>query len=396
MHTHVAIPKDIEIPKNSLWHRMPIVGFLLGVSCLVYWFLQYKHHPQQAAYSYLFAYCVALSLVLGSMGFVLIQHITRAGWSVVVRRVPETAMASIPVLVILFIPIYMMLHDIYPWTHAGHLDAILKEKAPYLNVSFFVYRCIGYFAVWLVIGLWFYRQSYAMDGNSHYEKIRAMWSKSAPAVIVFALTLTFASFDWLMSLQPHWYSTIFGVYFFAGAMLAALSFMILVFMSLQKSGLIKHAVTKEHYQDLGKLMFGFTVFWAYVAFSQFMLIWYANIPEEVEFYLHRLHHGWSFLTWSLPVMNFFVPFFFMMSRHVKRNRLGLAFACIYTFVVHAIDIYWLVMPNAGHMHVSLIDVASFVGIFSLVFSYFTFLLTKRHVIPSGDPRLSESLAFENF
>lgn len=404
MSEHVRMPHDVEIPKTSFWNKVPVVGALIGIALMVYWGMCYQANPERAVFSYLFAYLSALSIALGCMIFVILQHITRAGWSVLVRRVPEIAMVTMPLFVVLFLPIAFNTHYLFPWTHVGHLDEILEAKAPYLNISFFFVRAAAYFVVWLVIAFWFYKTSVSQDAGRHQEKTRKMWAMSAPAVIGFGLTATFASFDWLMSLQPHWYSTIFGVYFFSGCMLAALAFMILVYMLLQKAGVLTTVITKEHYHDLGKLMFAFTVFWAYIAFSQFMLIWYANIPEESEFYMHRLGHGWQTMSWLMPITNFFIPFFFLLSRHVKRQNLMLALGSIWVLLVHFLDLYWLVMPNYGahtgdvkpHMHFTMGDAGILIGILALMLAYFSYLLVRRKVAPMGDPRLQESLGFENY
>lgn len=360
------------------------------------------YHPDRAIFSYLFAYVSVLAIALGCMVFVLIQHVTRAGWSVNVRRVAEVGMVTMPLFLLLFIPIALKMSVLFPWLHISPDDHILTAKAPYLNGTFFLIRSFAYLILWVGLGFFFYRKSVGQDGGANPSFTRAMWGFSAPAVLIYALTVTFASFDWLMSLQPHWYSTIFGVYFFAGAFLSGLAFMTLFIMALQRAGMLKE-VTQEHFHDLGKLLFGFTVFWAYIAFSQFMLIWYANIPEEVEFFLHRLHHGWEGISWWMPITHFFLPFFFLMSRHVKKVRPALAFACIYILVMQFVNIFWLVMPNVGahgghpeHMHFTSMDGFGLIGILSLFVAYVCFLIARVEVYPSGDSRLSESIHFENF
>ena len=178
--------------------------------------------------------------------------------------------------------------------------------------------------------------------------------------------------------------------------------MTLFIMCLQRAGMLK-SVTEEHFHDLGKLLFGFTVFWAYIAFSQFMLIWYSNIPEEVEFFLHRLHHGWGGITWWMPITHFFLPFFFLMSRHVKKVRWALATACVYILFMQFVNIYWVVMPNVGahgghpsHFHIELLDVLGLFSLLSLFIAYVCFKIKGVDVLPSGDPRLAESVHFENF
>jgi hypothetical protein len=400
--TKVSLPKELEIPKNSLLYKMPLLFLAIGIASLVYWSTFFQFDPSRSMFAYLNAFIVALSLGLGSLAFVLIQHVTRAGWSMVVRRIPETVISLMPLFIIFFIPIALFTHDIFPWTH--EMDAILEKKAGYLNESFFLMRSFGYLLIWAVMGVWFYQVSLAQDVGSRFELTKNMQAVSAPCIIIFALTLTFASFDWIMSLQPHWYSTIFGVYFFAGSILFAQSFITLMAMILQKAGLLKTVITAEHYHDLGKLMFGFTIFWAYIAFSQFMLYWYGNIPEEIEFYTHRLHHGWGVLSWAMPIGHFFIPFFALMSRVLKRVKLILTINCLWIMVVHLADIYWLIMPAYHDPHVeegppffsvTLSDALALLGIASVFFGAFLYVLSRRKILAVGDPRLKESLAFEN-
>jgi hypothetical protein len=219
---------------------------------------------------------------------------------------------------------------------------------------------------------------------------------SPVAIVFYAITVTFASFDWIMSLDPHWYSTVFGVYFFSGAFMASLAFLILVLLAFQGSGLLRHTVSTEHYHDLGKLLFGFVVFWAYIAFSQYMLIWYANIPEETVWYMHRMEHGWEIVTWVLVLGHFVLPFFLLLPRSTKRNRLTLLFAGLWLLAMHYVDLYWLVMPAFGSgFHPHLQDLMTLLGV-SLVFLGGFALLTKRvALLPVRDPRLAESISFEN-
>jgi hypothetical protein len=225
---------------------------------------------------------------------------------------------------------------------------------------------------------------------------------SAAGILLWALTLSFAAIDWVMSLQPHWYSTIFGVYFFGASILAFFAFTTLVAMGLQRGGMLKNAITTEHYHDLGKFVFGFTVFWAYIAFSQFILIWYANIPEETEFYLVRVHGGWAPMSYALPVIHFFVPFLYFMSRHVKRNRLALGAGCVWILIVHCIDLYWLILPNFGghgaesHFAPAWTDGAALIGMAGAFLAVFGVFLRKSSVVCINDPRLEESLVHENY
>lgn len=405
METTVKLPGDIEIPKNSLINRLPVVLIALGILALIFWAVQYQQDPSRASFGYLYGFIVSLTLGLGCLGWVIIQHLTRAGWSVAVRRIPETLISMLPIFIILFIPIALNMHELFPWTHADHIDDMIEKKLPYLNEPFFIVRAFTYLLLWAGMGTWYYRVSLRQDQGHKFELTRTMQAVAAPAIIIFGLTLTFASFDWVMSLQPHWYSTIFGVYFFAGSHLFALAFITLMAMALQNAGVLKRTITDEHYHDLGKLMFGFTIFWAYIAFSQFMLYWYGNIPEEIEFYIHRMHHGWEYISYAMPIVHFFVPFLALMSRFLKRVKLMLAINALWIIGVHLLDLYWLIIPayndpsvhdGPPYLQFSLVDLLSLGGIFALFLGSFLMVLGRRSVLAVGDPRLGESLAFENF
>ncbi len=401
----VKIPEDVEVTSATLWSKLPLIGLVLGVLGLAGTFATWGANRDYLLHSYVFAYMTVLSISLGGLVFVLIQHVVRAGWSATTRRIAENAALATWVLVLLFIPIALFAHDVFPWTHEEHMDAILQKKAPYLNTTFFYVRAVVYFVIWVALAFVLHKRSVAMDTAPFAEResrTRFLWKLSAAGVFLYAMSQTFAAFDWLMSLQPHWYSTMFGVYYFAGSALGIYAFVTLVAMGLQRSGLAKSSVTTEHYHDLGKFLFGHTIFWAYIAFSQFMLIWYANIPEEVEFFYHRAHpeHGWAIVSYALPITNFFIPFFFLLSRHVKRNRPLLAVGAFYTLVVHILDVYWLVMPTAKGSHFPdprmWIDLCALVGVGGIYMAVFGWHQNKHRVVAVGDPRIEESLVHENY
>lgn len=393
---------NIEIPKGSLFGKLWLLFIAVGIAALIYWSTIFQLDRSRAMYSYLFAFIAVLTLGLGSLIFVMIQHITRAGWSVVIRRLPETVISLMPIFILFFIPIAMFMDEIFPWTHAEHIDAILAKKKGYLEENFFLIRSFGYLIVWSVMGLWFYRTSIRQDAGGKFEITRINQAVSAPGIVVFALSLTFAAFDWVMSLQPHWYSTIFGVYIFAGSFLFGIAFMTLMAMLLQSMGLLENTITSQHYHDLGKLLFGWTIFFAYIAFSQFMLYWYAAIPEEIEYYTHRMHNGWDVMTWAMPIVCFFIPFFGLMSRTLKKVKLILTINCLWVIAAHLFNLYWVIMPayqashEPMHLNIALVDVLAFLGIFSMFFGAFLLMLGQNKLAAVGDPRLHESLAFENF
>ncbi|MDQ3265424.1 MAG: hypothetical protein M3Y59_17500 [Myxococcota bacterium] len=407
-HEHTA-PTDIDLPRTSLWAKLPLIGGVLAVVGLgATLAMALGEHRERAMFSYLWAFYACLSIALGAWAWVMIEHLARSGWSAAIRRVGETAAVTLPLFALLWIPIATLgYHSLYPWSH--ETDAILEKKRWFLGDGFFFGRAIFYFALWSVFSYLLYRWSTRQDSEPSLEGRTAlthkMWRLSAPGILLFALTSSFAAIDWLMSLQPHWYSTIFGVYLFARSILSFYAFTILVVMGLQKAGVLK-SVTAEHFHDLGKYTFGFTVFWAYIAFSQFVLIWYANIPEETEFYLVRMHGGWQWISYALPILNFALPFFFLLSRQIKRRRVLLAVAAIWTLLVHLVDLYWLILPNYGmhhggghaepHLAVSWMDFAALFGMVGVFLAVFSFLLARKKVMAVNDPRIFESLAHENY
>ena len=282
-----AVEHPIHLPESSLWHKLPLITLIVGVVALglaaaMAW------GTKQFFFSYLVAFCYFLSLAIGGLFFVIVQFATRAGWSVVVRRVAEHLMSTLPLFVPLFIPIAIGLHELYHWTHAEAVstDPLLTAKSPYLNERGFYFRAAAYFAVWVTLARLFHARSIKQDSSGDVGLTKKMQVLSGPAIALFAFTVTFAAFDWIMSLDPHWYSTMFGPYFFAGAVVSEFALLAVLHILLQRAGGFGQ-VNAEHYHDLGKLLFGFTVFWAYIAFSQFMLIWYSNIPEETLWYAHR-------------------------------------------------------------------------------------------------------------
>ncbi len=268
-------------------------------------------------HAYLVSFCFYLSISLGGLFFVVLHHASRAGWSVCVRRVSEIVAANVLLMAVLFLPILLAAFfagkSLYEWTDLAaiadeHTLHILEAKRGYLNLPFFTVRAILYFGVWGGLIWFFWRGSLRQDQSGDVGLSLRMERVSYPALIAFALTITFASFDWIMSLTPVWFSTIFGVYFFSGAAVGAMATIILLLIGLQATGRLTNAVTPEHYHELGKLLYGFIIFWGYMAFSQYMLIWYANMPEETVWYLPRQQYGWTAVSLDLAVWALVDPF----------------------------------------------------------------------------------------
>lgn len=355
------------------------------------------------------------SLALGGLFFVLIQHLTRAGWSVVVRRIAENFTAALPVLAalaaVVVIPVTLgfpaAIHHVYHWTDAEHVahDPILLGKAGYLNGPFFLLRMALYFAIWTLMARYFHRASVLQDDTGDPDLTSRMQGRSPVCVIIYALTVTFFSFDLLMSLNPHWFSTIFGVYYFSGAAMGSFALMAITMYLYQRNGRLERTISREHYHDVGKLVFAFTVFWAYIAFSQYMLIWYANIPEETTWYLIRQQGPWLTVSLILLFGHFVVPLLLLISRWPKRHPNILVGLCGWLLLMHWFDMMYLAMPHemAGQPGVPaplkaldvLQCVASFVGVGGLCAWAVVGSMRRAALAPLKDPRLNESLAFHN-
>jgi hypothetical protein len=358
-----------------------------------------EHGMDHLLETYLVSFAFFLSLALGALFFVLLQHCTRAGWSVVVRRIAEAMAANVWLMAVLAIPIVLGMDHLYHWTDAAAAahDPLLAGKLGFLNPPFFIVRLIAYFLIWGVMASFLFRTSLAQDESGEPALTIRMERFSAPGMVLFALSLNFAAFDLLMSLDPHWFSTIFGVYYFAAAVVGFLAVMPKILYGLQMRGILKNAVTVEHYHDFGKLLFGFTVFWAYIAFSQYMLIWYGNVPEETEWFLKRQTGEWTTVSLILIFGHFVVPFLLLVSRYIKRRPVLLAVTGGYVAIMCWIDIYWLVIPefSPGVARFGLLDIFCFLGLNGLFAAAIVLRLRKHAVIAEKDPRLEESLSFEN-
>ena len=361
--------------------------------------------PERYFLSYLLNYVFFLSITLGALFFVILQHLTRAGWSVIVRRFAEVISMNAGLMAVLFLPLLFGLPHLFEWMNPEHVarDHLLQAKAPYLNAPFFYVRLAIYFVAWIGMAWWYFRQSTLQDETGDPALTSRMQKWSAPAMYVYAFTITFCSFDLLMSLDPHWFSTIFGVYYFTGSALAFFSLLPIISWLLQRSGRLKGLISTEHFHDFGKLMFGFTVFWTYIAFSQYMLYWYANIPEETVWFLRRQTGQWTGLSWFMLIGHFIIPFLALISRVPKRRKGMLAVAGIWMLLVHWTDMYYLVMPHyavglaertgvaelAGVIPFHLLDLTCFLAIGGFFVGAVAKRMKSCSLVPEKDPRLAE-------
>ncbi|MBM4006913.1 MAG: quinol:cytochrome C oxidoreductase [Planctomycetes bacterium] len=402
---------------------------IAGIVLLVAGFAMVRTDPGFAAKAWLQAWLFAVSLSLGALFFVIIQHLTRAGWSVVVRRVAECIAANLLWLWLGFLPIAWLWFDgrldtLFPWANLDHLRevapeeaALVGKKVAFLNPGFFMIRAASYLLVWALLARFFLSNSVAQDSDRSVARSEKMGKWAGPAAILFGLTTTFASFDWIMSLNPAWFSTMFGVYFFAACCAGGFSAIALMSLRAQSRGLLKDVVTPEHYQDLGKMLFGFgIVFWAYIAFSQYMLIWYGNVPEETTWFMARQIGQWRIVSAALLFGHFVIPFLFLISRWTKRWRGTLTFGVAWMLVFHWVDLAYLIQPVIPHdigkydtydallaayaneaapvLNPGLIALSA--GMLFLLVGRTLARLVRTGLLCKGDPRLAESLRFENF
>ena len=380
-------------PWAGLWKLFAALA-VLGAAMGGVGFFQDKH---RFAFSYLAAFAWGFTLCMGALFFVLLQHLTSAGWSVTVRRGAEQLMSVLPIFVGLFIPVILLRNELYPWLgEAAHHPAI-AAKHGFLNFPFWAARTGIYFTIIIFLSTRLHGWSHEQDESGDPKLTVAMNKLSAPGMPLFALTLTFAGIDWFMTLDPEWYSTMFGVYLFAGSVISIMAFLVLFYSRLTAAKLLRDAVNAEHFHDIGKLMFAFTIFWAYIGFSQYFLIWYANIPEETLFFKHRQENGWGTISIFLVLGHFFFPFFLMLSRHAKRWQTPRSIGAAWILMMHFVDMYWLIMPNVDH-HFHFMPWAD-LGCLFLVVGIVLAVALKRFaespLVPVKDPRLARALSFEN-
>lgn len=364
------------------------------------------------SHAYLTNFCFLLSIALGCLFFVTVQHLVKAGWSVTVRRVAEIfAMCTFPLAILflpILIPVLMGNDSLYEWVknpgftaHDGHapIESLEALKGQFLNPTFFGIRVVIYFLVWGMIGWNFFSKSLKQDTSGDPKLTLKMQRSSTWMMILFAASIVFASFDFEMTLAPLWFSTMFPVYFFAGAFMSAMATIILTCLLLQNSGRCTDEITVEHYHDLCKLMFAFVFFWGYIGFSQFMLIWYANIPEETIWFDWRFRSGWGWVSLALLFGHLLIPFLGLMARTVRRNKKFLFYASIYMLFMHWLDHYWLVMPQLDDHHafvaIPLVQIPCAIGMIGLFVALFCFIARDKPLVPLQDPRLGEALNFKN-
>lgn len=361
---------------------------------LVFFVLAISLDAQRAWYAYLVSFFYFTSLGLGGLFYSAIQHVAKVGWSVNVRRFPESLTAFIPVAAVGAVILLAGAPQLYAWLKPEivNTDALIKSKTAYLNFNFFAIRLAVFFGIWLLFKKLIVGGSLKQDQVGGEELTIKNVAYSVVFCLLFALSYSLFSVDTLMSVQPHWFSTIWGVYCFAGLSQSTFAVMILLTMYSMKNGWLNGLVSDHHMHDLAKFLKGFTVFYAYIAFSQFMLIWYANLPEETGFYLSRSTHQWMYVTVSLFVLKFALPFLLLLPRWAKRSHSHLKMICTLILIMQYVDIHWMIYPNlSDSVHFSWQEVAPMAMFAGLFLWTTTWFLSKNALVPIKDPRIEESI-----
>ncbi len=352
-------------------------------------------NPQQFLFSYLAAFMLWLGITLGCLAIVMIHHLTGGAWGLVIRRLLEAGTRTLPIMALAFLPIAFGVRVLYLWARPDAVasDAVLREKALYLNVPFFLVRAALYFTIWGTVAYWLNRWSLEQDHSPDPRLARKLQLLSAAGIVLYALTITFASIDWVMSLEPHWFSTIFGILFMGGQALSALSFAIAAAVLLALRPPFSDVLSRAHLHDLGKLLMAFIMLWAYFNFSQFLIIWSANLAEEAPWYVHRLGHGWQAIGLLLVVFHFALPFALLLSRSLKRNPTLLAGLAVGIIVMRLVDLFWIIGPQAHgtQLGVHWLDVMAPLALGGVWLAVYVRQLANRPLLPLGDPELGAAL-----
>ena len=391
-----TVPTEV----NRYQQRALIVGVVFAILLAVGIFLPPEMGGGVAQFfrSYLLAFVFWVGIATGCLAILMLQHLTGGAWGLVIRRVLEAGTRTLPLLIILFIPLVFGLSYIYEWVYPEHIAEhaareVVEAKHGYLNVTFFLIRTAVYFAIWAVLTLLLNKWSDEQDRTASRRLLRNLQKLSGPGLVLYVLTVTFASIDWVMSLEPEWFSTIFGLIFVINWVLTAFSFVIAVMVLLAGRKPLSGVVLPRHFHDLGKLLLAFVMMWAYFNFSQYLLIWSANIPEETKWYLHRTRGGWGYIAIAVVILHFALPFLLLLSRDLKRNARKLALLAIVVFVMRFVDLFWIITPTfrREHFGLSFMDIAAPLAMGGLWIAFFAWQLKKRPLLPVNDPYLEQAL-----
>ncbi len=382
----------VLMPDHPL-HRVQRAALTAGLLALALSAVGAVAAPEQFFRSYLVAYLFWFGIAIGSLAILMIHHVAGGAWGAVIRRVLESSTRTLPALAVLFVPLLFGIGSLYEWAHPAEVahDALLQKKALYLNVPFFLVRTLVYFVVWFVFVHYLNRWSLEQDTSSTPRIVRRLELLSRGGLVALVGTMSFAAVDWMMSLEPHWFSTIYGLVVMGGQLLLAMAFTICILLSLTDRGPLDRVVSSEQFHDLGKLMLAFTMLWAYFSFSQLLIIWSGNLPEETPWYLKRMAGGWQYLGLAIILVQFLLPFLLLLSRSRKRDAVRLARVALLIMAVRFVDLFWMVTPafHPGTFSVHWLDIACLVGVGGLWLWAFVYQLKGRSILAVNDPKLPE-------
>jgi hypothetical protein len=383
--------RDYTLPSDHVVFRWQRLALIVGALALGLSGLGAATNLTQFFRSYLFAYLFWFGLAMGCLAILMIYHITGGAWGAVIRRSLESATRTFPLLALLFVPIALGVHSLYEWADPAHVahDALLQHKSPYLNVPFFLGRAVFYFVVWNVLIVFLNRLSLQQDQTTGEKPLQQLENLSRGGLVATGLTFTFAAVDWAMSLEPHWYSTLYGVLVVGGCLLSAMSFMVLCAAVLSLHGPLTGVIQKSQFHDLGKLMFAYIMLWAYFSLSQLLIMWSANLPEEIPWYLKRLGGGWEYVGILLILFHFVLPFLLLLSVDVKRNARLLAPVALFVLCIRAVEVFWLITPafSPDRLSVHWMDLTALLGVGGIWIWAFIGQLKRRPLIAINDPSL---------
>ncbi|HEY9167427.1 MAG TPA: quinol:cytochrome C oxidoreductase [Candidatus Kryptonia bacterium] len=383
-------PVRVPASYSKIGQVLLFVGIVLTV-------VSFVSNLKHAFFGLIMTLTYVTTIGIGAFFWVGVEYVSSAIWSTPMRRPFEFLAGVIPYLIFLALPLLFNIGTVFEWAHRGAFksDPSMLLRAPYLNVPFFVVRAVIVFAVWLLFYFLVIRNSKLQDKSRDQNLTTKNIRLSAAFMPIFALTITVFAIDWLMSLVPDWFSTIFGVYLFAGSAVASMAFATLLIVLLNEKNNFPVKLTPDHYYNLGALLFAFLNFWAYIGFSQFMLQWYGNLREETLWFIPRIHGSWAIVSIVLVLFQFIVPFFALITRDSKMNPKRLVFMSIWLLVAHAIDIYWMVMPvyNTSSATFGWSEIAFPVLSVGIILTVFGLKGRKNNLVPVGDPKLKRGLEF---
>ncbi len=382
-------------PYIDRWRQRALITGAAGAVLCLAGFVMAREHFFRA---YLMGYVFVLGIALGCIALLMLHHMVGGGWGFMVQRLLESGSRTFPLMAALFLPLALGMHSLYEWTHTETVaaDAILKQKTAYLNAPFFYGRAVFYFAIWMVLAYLLTNLSAKLDQTQDNQIIRRMQYISGAGLLLYGLTVTFAAVDWVMSLEPHWFSTMYGLLFIVGQGVTALSFLVLILLMLSPHEPYSGVLRPQHFHDYGNLMLAFVMLWGYTGFSQFLIIWSGNLPEENVWYLHRMSQGWQYWAGFLLVFHWAIPFVVLLSRKTKRQARTLAMVAAGLILMRLADLYWLIAPafqheGEGHFTFHWMYAAAPLALGGIWLWYFLGQLKGRPLMPTGDERYVEHL-----